>query len=176
MSSKTKIIVLRMKEIIYTAIFVGFALFLLLLLLFMLRPGKNDSAGGGETAASRTTGDAPSTEQPSGDAPSSASVNDTAASYTPGIYSAAITLGSQSANVEVTVDAHQITSVTLVPLSESVTTMYPLMHPAMEELAAQILEKQSLEGLEYPAGAQYTSVTLMQAVETAVEKAKKPDT
>ena len=40
MSSKTKIVVLRMKEIIYTAIFIGFGILLILLLLVMFRPGK----------------------------------------------------------------------------------------------------------------------------------------
>ena len=35
MSSKTKIVVLRMKEIIYTAIFIGLAIFLILLFFFM---------------------------------------------------------------------------------------------------------------------------------------------
>ena len=37
MSSKTKIIVLRMKEIIYTALFIGFAIVLIMLFLFMFR-------------------------------------------------------------------------------------------------------------------------------------------
>ena len=37
MSSRTKIVVLRMKEIIYTAIFIGLALLLIILFLFMLR-------------------------------------------------------------------------------------------------------------------------------------------
>ena len=41
MSSKTKIIVLRMKEIIYTALFIGFAIVLIMLLLFMFRPKKD---------------------------------------------------------------------------------------------------------------------------------------
>ena len=36
MSAKTKIIVLRMKELIYTALFVGLVLFLILLFFFML--------------------------------------------------------------------------------------------------------------------------------------------
>ena len=40
MSSKTKIVVLRMKEIIYTAIFIGLGILLLLLLLVMFRSGK----------------------------------------------------------------------------------------------------------------------------------------
>lgn len=152
MSSKTKIIVLRMKEIIYTAIFAGFALLLVLLLLYMFKPEKNNPS---EAAPTDTTSEAPA-----------------AASYTPGIYSAPITMGNQSANMEVTVDSDRITSITLVPLNDSVAAMYPLMQPTLETLASQILEKQSLEGLEYPAGAQYTSVTLMQAVEAAVKKAK----
>ena len=38
MSSKTKIVVLRMKEIIYTAIFVGLGILLITLFLIMFRP------------------------------------------------------------------------------------------------------------------------------------------
>ena len=40
MSSKTKIVVLRMKEIIYTAIFIGLAILLVGLFLIMFRPKK----------------------------------------------------------------------------------------------------------------------------------------
>ena len=38
MSSKTKIVVLHMKEIIYTVIFAVLAIILILLLIFMFRP------------------------------------------------------------------------------------------------------------------------------------------
>ena len=38
--SKTKIVVLRMKEVIYTAIFVGLAILLLILCFIMFRPEK----------------------------------------------------------------------------------------------------------------------------------------
>lgn len=148
MSAKTKIIVLRMKEIIYTALFIGLSLFLVLLFLFMFRSGKDETS--------------PTTEA-------------MPTNYTPGIYSASIVLGNQNANVEVTVDASQITSVSLISLSESVETMYPLMQPAMESLASQIIGKQSLEGIEYPAGSQYTSMALMNAIETALSKAKLPE-
>lgn len=44
MSSKTKIVVLRMKEIIYTAIFIGLAIFLILLFFFMFRSEKEAPA------------------------------------------------------------------------------------------------------------------------------------
>ena len=73
--------------------------------------------------------------------------------------------------MEVTVDRTGIRSVSLVPLSDSVETMYPLMAPSMDSIAAQILENQSLEGLEYPSGSQYTSMALVSAVRTALSKA-----
>ena len=38
MSSRTKIVVLRMKEIIYTAIFIGLGILLVMLLFIMFRP------------------------------------------------------------------------------------------------------------------------------------------
>ncbi len=145
MSSKTRIVVLRMKEIIYTAIFIGLALLLILLFLFMFRPDDES-------------------------VPSSSS--ETGSVYTPGLYSASIVLGSQNVNVEVAVDRDHINSISLVPLSDSVTTMYPLMQPAMDSLAEQICASQSLEGIEYPANSQYTSMALMQAVETALDKAR----
>ena len=91
--------------------------------------------------------------------------------YNPGLYSSPIVLGSQNVNVEVTVSSDQITSVSLVPLSDSIATMYPLMQPAMDSLSEQIVANQSLEGLEYPAGSQYTSMALMNAIKTALNKA-----
>lgn len=145
MSAKTKIVVLRMKEIIYTAIFIGLAILLIMLFLFMFHPKEK---------AKTTSAQAES------------------ASYTPGLYSASIVLGSQNVNVEVAVDSDHINSITLVPLSDSVTTMYPLMQPAMDDLAKQICEKQTTEGIEYPANSQYTSMALMKAIETALSKAE----
>lgn len=41
MSSKTKIVVLRMKEIIYTAIFIGLGILLITLFLIMFHPKKD---------------------------------------------------------------------------------------------------------------------------------------
>ena len=40
MSSKTKIVVLHMKEVIYTAIFIALALILGIVVFFMFGPGK----------------------------------------------------------------------------------------------------------------------------------------
>ena len=140
MSSKTKIIVLRMKEIIYTGIFLGLAVLLIALWLIMFRPKMDE-----ETQA---------------------------ASYIPGVYTASLNLGSQNVNVQVSVDSNAIKSISLVPLSEAVTTMYPLMEPALEELSDQIISTQSLENLTYSSQSHYTSAALLGAIERALEKAK----
>jgi len=145
MSAKTKIVVLRMKEIIYTAIFIGLALFLVFLFLFMFRSGKDET--------SPTADSAP-------------------ASYTPGIYSASIVLGNQNANVEVTVDADRITSVALIPLSETVETMYPLLTPALEDLELQLSLDVPLEDLKFTEGSTYTQTLLVKAIEQTLAKAE----
>ena len=49
--------------------------------------------------------------------------------------------------------------------------MYPLMEPAMQDLAAQILKSQSLESVTYPTQQKYTSAVLLRAIQTALDKA-----
>lgn len=143
MSSKTKIVVLRMKEIIYTAIFAGLALLLIALCVVMFRQKKeNVSPSASESA------------------------------YIPGVYSAALPLGNSPVNVEVTVDSDRIQSISLVPLSEAVTTMYPLMQPSLDSLAEQIIDTQSTENLSYPESSRYTCTALLRAIDNALEKAR----
>lgn len=143
MSSKTKIVVLRMKEIIYTAIFVGLGILLITLFLVMFRPKKDTVPTSGDPVH-----------------------------YVPGVYSSVITLNSQDINVEVTVDSKKITSVTLVPLSEAVTTMYPLMQPAMDNLSQQIIKNQSTKNISYSTETRFTSGVLLKAVDQAITKAQ----
>lgn len=49
MSSKTKIVVVHMKELIYTAIFILLAIVLILLLISMFTPKKSTTAPGSHT-------------------------------------------------------------------------------------------------------------------------------
>ena len=58
--------------------------------------------------------------------------------YQPGIYSSTITLGENTLNVAVTVDSETITGVSIENLNETVTTMYPLLEPALEEINNKI--------------------------------------
>ncbi|MCI9101943.1 MAG: hypothetical protein HFG47_01320 [Lachnospiraceae bacterium] len=148
MSAKTKIIVLRMKEIIYTAIFIGLAILLIALFLIMFRRDKGSAQP----------------ESPSAQA-----------SYTPGVYSSSISLGSSQVNVEVTVDANHINSIILKPLSDSVAAMYPLVEPAMQNLTDQILKSQSLDAVTYQSEQKYTSAMLLKAIQAALDKAAKQE-
>lgn len=143
MSSRTKIVVLRMKEIIYTAIFIGLGILLVMLLFIMFRPGKGN------------------------DAPASSNQ----VLYIPGVYSASLKLGSQEVNVEVAVDADRINAISMVSLSDSVATMYPLVQPSLKNLTRQICDTQSTQNLTYPEESRYTSQALLQAIERALEKA-----
>lgn len=141
MKSKTKIIVLHMKEIIYTAIFLALAVLLILLLVFMFRPGS----GKKQTASDKQ--------------------------YTPGIYTSTLTLNNTNLEVEVTVDDSRIESIRFANLDETVTTMFPLVQPAIEDIAEQIYETQSLENITLSDETPYTSQVILDAISEAVDKA-----
>lgn len=141
MESKTKIVVLRAKELIYTGIFLVLGIILILVLIFMFTQGKTE-----ETMAPSTT-------------------------YIPGVYTSSITLGSSSLNVEVTVDKEHITNVSLSNLDETVETMYPLLEPAISEINEKLQTISSIEQLDFTADNQYTHTILTQAIKNALEKA-----
>ncbi len=117
MSSKTKIVVLHTKEVIYTGIFVVLAVVLAVLLFLMF--GKNKNAD-----------------------PASAD-----AIYHAGVYTSPITLNDNTFDVEVKVDENHINSISLVNLSETTTAMYPLVEPALDALSDQIYTSQSTENI-----------------------------
>ena len=140
MSSRTKIVVLHMKEIIYTAIFAVLAIILAMLLLFMFSPGDKNTRNNEKK-------------------------------YIPGIYTSTLTLNNNALEVEVTVDESHINSIRFSNLDETITTMYPLIQPAIEDIAEQIYDKQSLEEIEYSSDNPYTSKSILNAIDTALEKA-----
>ena len=68
-------------------------------------------------------------------------------------------------------DENHINSITLVNLDEATAAMYPLMQPALDNLTEQIYEKQSLENISYGDDNQYTSMVLLNAIQSALDKA-----
>ena len=77
--AKTKIVVIQMKELIYTAIFAGLGILLIVLLIIMFLPDKSNKEKTGSTKQI----------------------------YTPGVYTSQIKLGDTTLNLEVAVDADQ---------------------------------------------------------------------
>lgn len=145
MEKKTKIVVLHMKELIYTGIFVALGILLIVLLVFMFWP----------------EGEEEDSEQ-------------TASEYVAGVYSASVMLNGNTFDVEVVVDESRINSISLKNLDEAVTTMYPLLEPSMETISGQVYENQSTAGIMYDDDNKYTSMILINAIDEALEKAAAP--
>lgn len=144
----TKIIILRMREVIYTAIFVGLGILLLIILFFMFWPKQ-------------------------GDAEPTANVSSGEAEYQAGVYTKELKMGSATVNLQVTLDENTVKSVEIVPLDESVTTMYPLMEPAVATISEQLQAGTDIKELSLSDGSEYTQQVVVSAVEEILNKQQK---
>jgi uncharacterized protein with FMN-binding domain len=141
MGTQTKIVVIKGKELIYTALFLVLGIFLIILLVNMF--------GSERKTRTETTG-----------------------KFIPGVYSSTITLGENTLNVSVTVDKDTINGVKIENLNETVTTMYPLLEPALNEINNQISVVDNVDEISYSKENQYTYIILNQAIKNALEQAK----
>lgn len=140
--AKTKIVVIQLKEIIYTVIFAALGILLILLLIFMFRDK------GEETASTET------------------------ALYTAGTYSSTITLNDMALNLVVVVDKNHINKVSIENIDESISMMYPLLEPSLDSIAMQLYDDVPLEQVELSEDKKYTQQLLLDAIAVALEKAK----
>lgn len=143
--AKTKIVVIQRKELIYTAIFAGLGILLILLLVFMFLPSRKGSE---KTAGNGATG-----------------------KYNPGVYNSQITLGDSTLNLELVVDADQIKSVSFINLEESVTTMYPLVKPSLASIEKELIKGTGLDDIPVSEKSKYTETLLIEGIRTALDKA-----
>lgn len=143
--AKTKIVVIQMKELVYTAIFAGLGILLILLLVFMFLPSRK----GSEKAAG----------------------SGAAGKYNPGVYNSQITLGDSTLNLELVVDADQIKSVSFINLEESVTTMYPLVKPSLASIEKELVKGTGLDDIPVSEKSKYTETLLIEGIRTALDKA-----
>lgn len=147
MSAKTKIVVLHLKELIYTGIFAVLGILFIILLIIMFLPKGQET----------TKNEEPSSE---------------AVTYEPGTYSTSLSLSGSTVSVEIDVDQTGITDLRLANMDEAITTMYPLIQPSFDDLADQILEIQSLDEVAYADENRYTYMVLLDAIETALSQAQ----
>lgn len=142
--SKTKIVVIQRKELIYTGIFVGLGILLICLLIFMFRPtSKTDTA-------SQTT-----------------------ASYKPGVYTTELSLNDTLLNIEVVVDENHVNSVSFSNIDESVSAMYPLLEPTLSDIESQLCNNVDISEISTSENNKYTQTLLLDAIQETLEKAEK---
>lgn len=140
--SKTRIVIIQLKEIIYTAIFVGLGILLILLLVFMFAPDKDDSAS-----------------------------LDAEKHFTAGVYTSMVTLNDTALNVEVVVDESNINSLRIVNIDESITTLFPLLVPSLEKIAKQLYNGVDINDIELSEDSKYTQILLLDAIKATLDKA-----
>lgn len=156
MSSKTRIIVLKSKELIYTGIFVVLGIILILLLFYMFSPSDKENTNATTKSQESTV---------------SEETTPTMITYKPGVYTSNLNLGGSSMQLSVTVDKSSIAHVEIVNLDETVTAMYPLIEPSLEDINSQITTVSSLDNITYSSDNKYTAIIIIQAIEEALKDA-----
>ena len=151
--SKTKIVVVKLKELLLTIALVILGIFLILLGIAWASTKKEASPKG-------TPSNSPNEM-----------TTQTSALYTPGVYTSSISIGDTLVHLELVCDDNHINSIRLVNLDEAVSTMYPLLHPALEDLELQLSKDIPLEELTITEGSQYTQNLLIEAIENTLTKA-----
>lgn len=141
MENKTKLILLETKELIYTGIFVALGIILIIVLVCMFHPGK-DQKGDKESC------------------------------YKDGTYTSNLTLGENSVLLEVTVENGALSKIKTENTNETITTMYPLLSPAIENINKQLQQGVTYESIDFDENYQYTGMLINQGIESALEKAK----
>ncbi len=149
--AKTKIVVLQVKKIVYTSIFVLVGIIILGILFMMLLPKKNS----GEKAVSKLE------------------KTPVQRIYEAGVYTKEIEIGDSTVNLELALDEGRVKSLELVNLEESVETMYPLMKPTVKRLEKKLVAGEDIHKIKLSGDAKYTEKMLMESVETMLEEHKR---
>ena len=143
--SKTKIVILQAREIIYTAIFVGLGILLLIVLFFMFWPSGSSS----KKTAGTYKGNA---------------------IYEAGIYNEELTIGESRVELQVTLDEDRVKSVKVVNLDESVSAMYPLMKPSVKNISKQLASGVSIDEVVLSEESQYTEKLVLEKVKDVMKE------
>ncbi|MGN0406953.1 MAG: hypothetical protein ACI4EJ_01720 [Bacteroides sp.] len=142
MSTKTRIIVIKCKELIAAVIL---SIIALILIAFLIIAFMNKKSGGQSTPSGR---------------------------YAAGVYSSSVTLNGNPVDIRVTVDENNINNIEMVNVSETVTTMYPLIQNSFEEIKNSVIENDGVEGVTYSSENKYTATMILKAIDSALEKCR----
>lgn len=158
MSGKTKIVVLRMRQVVTALLFVGIGILLAIILITNFANERQDK----EILL----------ENPEDTEGANDSTTLEGALYIPGTYSTQIVLGKENVLLSVTVDQNTIQKVELTEKTEAVDTLYPLLEPTLAQINEKLSETGTLdESLEQTEN-RYTSMVLLQAIRSSLGQAK----
>lgn len=145
MGKSPKFMVFHLKELIYTVVFVLLGIVLVISLIFMFCNRNSD-----EKKEKSSSGQ-----------------------YETGVYTSCVTLNGNPMEVTVTLDSNHINSITVDNISDAITTMYPLVEPAFEDISKQIVDTQSVDNIKFSEESQYTYSLLYNAIVDTINKGKK---
>ena len=145
MGKSPKFMVFHLKELIYTVVFVLLGIVLVISLIFMFCNRNSD-----EKKEKSSSGQ-----------------------YEAGVYTSCVTLNGNPVEVTVTLDSNHINSITVDNISDAITTMYPLVEPAFEDISKQIVDTQSVDNIKFSEESQYTYSLLYNAIVDTINKGKK---
>lgn len=177
MSSNTKIVVLRSKELVYALVLLVVSVLIIMVAVSLFIPSEDRPEEKSSETSPEVSSEVSSevsqgvSSEPPVDVNAGAGAIYTTDTYVPGIYSSTLQLGSSTVELQITVDKNHINSINMTNIDESITTLYPLMRPTLSELSAVILAEQSIDNISYNDENRYTSMLLMQAITQTLDKA-----
>ena len=145
MGKSPKFMVFHVKELIYAATFILLGIVLVISLIFMFC-NRNQ----GEKEKETTKGQ-----------------------FEAGVYTSSVTLNGNPMEISVTLDKDHINSISVSNVSDTITTMYPLVEPAFNDIAKQIVDTQSIDNIQFSKDSQYTYSMLYNAIVATINKGKK---
>ena len=145
MGKSPKFMVFHLKELIYTVVFVLLGIVLVISLIFMFCNRNSD-----EKKEKSSSGQ-----------------------YEAGVYTSCVTLNGNPMEVTVTLDSNHINSITVDNISDAITTMYPLVEPAFEDISKQIVDTQSVDNIKFSEESKYTYSLIYNAIVDTINKGKK---
>lgn len=155
MSSRTKIVVLHMKELLYTLAFAALGLVFVGVLILLL--GKDPSEEGASVDENMQVTEEGETQ---------------VSKYLPGVYTTELVLGSDSVEIEVVTTKDEITSITLKGVDDDIRQLYPLLESTFTSIRDQIYETGSVDDVTYDQNSKYTSLVIIEAIKNSLEKAQ----
>lgn len=141
--AKSRLMLLSLKDIIYTLIFIVIAIIFAILLFCIILPSTKGSSK-------------PEAEE---------------SVYTPGKYTSCFSINNNNMSIELTVDKNCVNSVEILDMDDTVMASYPLIPSCAKNIEKQLQEGIDINELKSEPGSEYTQLMLTHVIKGILEKA-----